>query len=327
MDILEFLNGDPQVLRRRINLVSSRTDISEILLEKDLWVTFLLKYLFGESPWKDHILFKGGTCLSKCYGAVDRFSEDIDILLDWRVLGYGADGPAVEPSRKKQENSNELLVERTGRFIAEEFVPALQKAISDMIDRPIEVRADGLDISIGYPALFTSEYVTSEVLIEMGPRGRWGTPVDGRVSSYVSQNIDALDDSASVRCIPLEQAFCEKVQILHTAAARGKVPSRYSRHYYDVYMIRTKIGHMPIDHDMLARNAEYDRRFYPGAKYGYDTMVPGTYRLTPTEEMLPLLKEDYRKMESMIFGPIPSFEDILKEIAEVEKELNGEPPN
>ena len=327
MDILEFLNDDPQVLRRRINLVSSRTDISEILLEKDLWVTFLLKYLFGESPWKDHILFKGGTCLSKCYGAVDRFSEDIDILLDWRVLGYGADGPAVEPSRKKQENSNELLVERTGRFIAEEFVPALQKAISDMIDRPIEVRADGLDISIGYPALFTSEYVTSEVLIEMGPRGRWGTPVDGRVSSYVSQNIDALDDSASVRCIPLEQAFCEKVQILHTAAARGKVPSRYSRHYYDVYMIRTKIGHMPIDHDMLARNAEYDRRFYPGAKYGYDTMVPGTYRLTPTEEMLPLLKEDYRKMESMIFGPIPSFEDILKEIAEVEKELNGEPPN
>ncbi|MBP5394991.1 MAG: nucleotidyl transferase AbiEii/AbiGii toxin family protein [Candidatus Methanomethylophilaceae archaeon] len=327
MDILEFLNGDPQVLRRRINLVSSRTDISEILLEKDLWVTFLLKYLFGESPWKDHILFKGGTCLSKCYGAVDRFSEDIDILLDWRVLGYGADGPAVEPSRKKQENSNELLVERTGRFIAEEFVPALQKAISDMIDRPIEVRADGLDISIGYPALFTSEYVTSEVLIEMGPRGRWGTPVDGRVSSYVSQNIDALDDSASVRCIPLEQAFCEKVQILHTAAARGKVPSRYSRHYYDVYMIRTKIGHMPIDHDMLARNAEYDRRFYPGAKYGYDTMVPGTYRLTPTEEMLPLLKEDYRKMESMIFGPIPSFEDILKEIAEVEKELNGEPSN
>ena len=327
MDILEFLNDDPQVLRRRINLVSSRTDISEILLEKDLWVTFLLKYLFGESPWKDHFLFKGGTCLSKCYGAVDRFSEDIDILLDWRVLGYGADGPAVEPSRKKQENSNELLVERTGRFIAEEFVPALQKAISDMIDRPIEVRADGLDISIGYPALFTSEYVTSEVLIEMGPRGRWGTPVDGRVSSYVSQNIDALDDSASVRCIPLEQAFCEKVQILHTAAARGKVPSRYSRHYYDVYMIRTKIGHMPIDHDMLARNAEYDRRFYPGAKYGYDTMVPGTYRLTPTEEMLPLLKEDYRKMESMIFGPIPSFEDILKEIAEVEKELNGEPPN
>ena len=99
--VIKLLN-DPANMKDAIAYTASNLGISSPMIEKDLWVTFLLNRLFTESPWKDNLLFKGGTCLSKCYGVIDRFSEDIDLLLDWRLLGYGVDGPSIEASRKKQ---------------------------------------------------------------------------------------------------------------------------------------------------------------------------------------------------------------------------------
>ena len=65
--------------------------IHEAILEKDFWVCWALDYLFRESPWSDRMAFKGGTSLSKAFGAIERFSEDIDLILDWRLLGYSDD--------------------------------------------------------------------------------------------------------------------------------------------------------------------------------------------------------------------------------------------
>ena len=74
----------------RIAAADSQTGIRPAFLEKDFWVCYTLDALFNRSPFKDRIAFKGGTSLSKCFGVIDRFSEDIDLILDWRVLGYGA---------------------------------------------------------------------------------------------------------------------------------------------------------------------------------------------------------------------------------------------
>ena len=323
--VIKLLN-DPANMKDAIAYTASNLGISSPMIEKDLWVTFLLNRLFTESPWKDNLLFKGGTCLSKCYGVIDRFSEDIDLLLDWRLLGYGVDGPSIEASRKKQEASNERLIGDAKRFIEEEFVPTLRDDVQKVIGQPFEICAKGLDVTFRYPALFDNAYVRNEVLLEIGPRGRWGNPSAGEVSSYVSQQMKAIDDTSRVSCIPLEQAYYEKIQILHSSASRGKVPERYSRHYYDVCMIHRRLGKIQFDYGSLESNLDYNRRFYPGAGYGYDTMKKGSYRLMPTESMMDPLRRDYEHMKDMIFGPIPSFEDILNEIAEVENELNGEPP-
>ena len=67
--------------------------MTDAIIEKDFWVCYMLDYLFHRCEWKDHIAFKGGTSLSKAYGLIERFSEDIDLILDWRVLGYGIDEP------------------------------------------------------------------------------------------------------------------------------------------------------------------------------------------------------------------------------------------
>ena len=63
--------------------------IQPAIIEKDFWVCWVLKALFSEPTLKDHLVFKGGTSLSKVYRLIDRFSEDIDLVLDWTLLGYG----------------------------------------------------------------------------------------------------------------------------------------------------------------------------------------------------------------------------------------------
>jgi predicted nucleotidyltransferase component of viral defense system len=85
-------------------LVSETADIKrldEAVVEKDLWVCLTLNHLFHHSPFKGRFVFKGGTSLSKCYGLIERFSEDIDLVLDWRSLGYGKDVPLEKRSINK----------------------------------------------------------------------------------------------------------------------------------------------------------------------------------------------------------------------------------
>ena len=72
---------------------AAKKGLTEAIIEKDYWVCFMLDYLFHRSKWKNSIAFKGGTSLSKSYDLIKRFSEDIDLILDWRVIGYTKDEP------------------------------------------------------------------------------------------------------------------------------------------------------------------------------------------------------------------------------------------
>lgn len=68
-----------------------RLGMNPVIVEKDFWVCWILKRLFAEPELRNRMVFKGGTSLSKVFGLIDRFSEDIDLILDWRLLGYGAE--------------------------------------------------------------------------------------------------------------------------------------------------------------------------------------------------------------------------------------------
>lgn len=82
---------------------AAKMGLHDAIVEKDFWVCFTLDYLFHRSPWPDKIVFKGGTSLSKAYDLISRFSEDIDLILDWRELGYWT-GPDGNPHRKAGTN-------------------------------------------------------------------------------------------------------------------------------------------------------------------------------------------------------------------------------
>lgn len=85
-NIAKASEQDRRILFRN---TAQQTGLHEAIIEKDFWVCLTLDHLFHHSPWKAAFTFKGGTSLSKCYGLIRRFSEDIDLILDWRVLGHG----------------------------------------------------------------------------------------------------------------------------------------------------------------------------------------------------------------------------------------------
>ena len=100
-------------LKALFNNVSVRIGLSPAIVEKDFWVVWMLDYLFSRSPWKGRLAFKGGTSLSKAYGLIHRFSEDIDLILDWRLLGFGIREPWEERSNTQQDLFNERANERS----------------------------------------------------------------------------------------------------------------------------------------------------------------------------------------------------------------------
>lgn len=112
---------------------ADKMGLNDAIVEKDFWVCFTLDYLFHRSPWKESITFKGGTSLSKAFHLISRFSEDIDLILDWRVLGYGKDEPWEKRSNTKQDAFNKEANARAEVFLAETFCPAVRSGLSQEI--------------------------------------------------------------------------------------------------------------------------------------------------------------------------------------------------
>ena len=109
---------------------ADKMGLNDAIVEKDFWVCFTLDYLFHRCPWKETITFKGGTSLSKAFNLISRFSEDIDLILDWRVLGYGKDEPWEKRSNTKQDTFNKEANARAEVFLAEQFCPTIQAELS-----------------------------------------------------------------------------------------------------------------------------------------------------------------------------------------------------
>ena len=305
-----------------VTYTSNKLGIREALIEKDLWVTVLLKYLFEDSPWRSNLLFKGGTSLSKCYNAIQRFSEDVDLLLDWRVLGFGTNGPEKGVSRKQQEKNNDDLIHLTESFLQKEFVPRLQEDLSRLFNLGLSVESEGLNVWVSYPSVFESDYVGDKVLLEIGPRGIWGIKESKHIQSYISQVLsDIVSDDIQVNVISLERAFCEKLLILHTNHTRGKLGIRHSRHYYDVFRLAEHIDVTSLL-PMIREVTEFKSIYYPGAGYGYDDARNGILRLLPPEEMIPELERDYRAMKEMLFGDIPDLSELLDRLDTIQNKIS-----
>ena len=83
---LDFLHLPPEERRQYFEQAAQRRGLSPIILEKDFWVCWLLALLFN-SRHRDEFVFKGGTSLSKVFGVIARFSEDIDLSLAPDFLG------------------------------------------------------------------------------------------------------------------------------------------------------------------------------------------------------------------------------------------------
>ncbi len=117
--------------------------VHEAIVEKDFWVCWILDYLFHDNPWKDRLVFKGGTSLSKAFGAIERFSEDIDLILDWKLLGYSDAEPWEDRSVTKQDGFGKEANRKASEFLSKDFVFALRRDLTARAGSAMDIAVTG----------------------------------------------------------------------------------------------------------------------------------------------------------------------------------------
>lgn len=312
---------------------ADKMGLTDAIVEKDFWVCYTLDYLFQRSAWQGSIAFKGGTSLSKAFNLINRFSEDIDLILDWRILGYEKQEPWEDRTNNQQRIFNEESKARNEIFLEKEFCPTIKKEISKELNIDAKIYIDNNDkqsVLFSYPRLFSNPSILQVIRLEIGALAAWTMIQPSSIRSYVSQYYPNLfeEEVTTVLTVSPERTFWEKVTILHHEANRpesSKMPQRYSRHYYDLYcMSMTQVKDSAYEHiDILEKVVNFKMKFYPRTWAKYQDAVSGTLKLIPPEYRLSALKADYEAMQEMLYGEVPSFDEILLVLKQIEEEINN----
>ena len=312
---------------------AAKMGMTDAIVEKDFWVCYMLDYLFHRCAWKENIAFKGGTSLSKAYGLIERFSEDIDLILDWRVLGYKINEPWEARTYTKQDMFNKEANLRAEVFLRDTFLPSVVADLTTELGESIRCFIDNDDpqtVKIAYPNNFSDMSILQEIRLEIGALAAW-TPVNvADITPYAAEVYGRVftQPTTDILTVLPERTFWEKVTILHREAFRAEdrpFLSRYSRHYYDLYrMMQTEVKDNALaDNELLTRVVDFKDKFYRCPWARYDLAKRGTMRLMPPDYNLDKLRADYEHMQNMLFGKKPSCDEIRDRIAKVEGEINA----
>jgi hypothetical protein len=317
---------------------ADRKGLPEAIIEKDFWVCWILKQLFSIEAFSGRLLFKGGTSLSKVFQAIDRFSEDIDLAVDYAALGFTGDrDPRREDiSRTRRAAILDEMMIACRLYVGTEFLAALKSRCRDILgtgdDWSLHVSAlDPNVIQFRYPTASSKalSYVAPQVVLELGTHAEF-VPYDRFViRSFVAEIFPDLieDGDVAVDALLAKRTFWEKATILHAEYYRPSekpLPDRYSRHYYDVAMLaqRPIRSEAVADMALLAQVVRHKETFYPAAWARYELARRGSFRLLPAEERIAALERDYRNMGVMIFGEPPTFGTTMEALAALEQEIN-----
>lgn len=312
---------------------ASQMGVSEAIIEKDFWVCCVLDDLFHRCKWKNHFSFKGGTSLSKAYELIKRFSEDIDLILDWRVLGFGVNEPWEPRSNTRQDAFNEEANKRAEAFLQDQFLPVITADFTEELRRPVKCEIDPGDrqtVKFIYPNSFSDSAILQEIRLEIGALAAWTPAKEQAITPYAAKYYTRVFERPSTQILTVlpERSFWEKVTILHREAFRSKdkpFPNRYSRHYYDLYcMAGQSVKALALEDSALLQNVvAFKEKFYRCPWARYDLARRGSIRLLPPEFNLTRLKDDYKHTQNMIFGDKPEFDTILNELEKLEREINS----
>jgi hypothetical protein len=321
--------------------------LASTIAEKDFWVCWSLRRIFAlPEEGGLRLIFKGGTSLSKAYGAIRRFSEDIDLSFDRAALGYTGERDPQQDGlkRKAREKLIDELVSDVKRHIAARFLPTLRTAMAEQLGEPAAggwaLTIDDEDpqtVNFRYPAALSAAdygktaYVAPQVRLELGARGDPWPMETKRIHPYAFDQFPDWfkDPYCDVAVLSAQRTFWEKATLLHAEAHRAldkPLPDRLSRHYYDlVSLLNIEEGaNAAKDFDLLDDVAKHKAVFFASGWANYGAARPGTLKLIPPDERLAALRADYAKMAPMMFDQQPpKLDDLLQRIRQLQEEING----
>lgn len=234
------------------------------------------------------------------------------------------------PSANKQNRFNSEFNDKAARYIRETLCPLVEKITSSVDGIECVIPDDPHVIEVHYPAAFGSTAFMPEVKLEIGPLASWVPKGNHIVRPYAAEDLPQVfdDPDCPVVAITAERTFWEKATILHQQAHRTKdkpMPSRYSRHYYDLYqMTRSNVAANAIaDPSLLDDVVKFKQRFYRSPWASYETAKPGSFRLMPSDKGDAVLRKDYTAMRPMFFSDPPPWDDILDGLRTLEQQINS----
>ena len=310
------------------------------LLEKDVWVVWSLQQLFG-GPHASHLVFKGGTSLSKAYGVIHRFSEDVDLTYDIRAIAGDLIGDSATPlpsSKSLEKKWSKEIRSRLAHWAATEIVPQLTQRIEQQ-GLSATVRAEGDKVFVDYsPLTKGTDYVASAVMLEFGARST-GEPSEPHVihCDAASHLQGVVFPTATPQVMRAERTFWEKATAIHVFCAQGafRGGDRFARHWHDVIRLDTAgFGDAAIADKALAKAvAEHKSIFFAektpsGEIIDYHAAVSGGLQLVPAADALSALAADYQHMveDRLFLDDVEPLDALLERCREIQRKANAKQP-
>lgn len=306
------------------------------IIEKDYWVVWILERLFSLKDLKSHLTFKGGTSLSKIYGVIHRFSEDIDLSIEKEFLGYSTDLENA-PSKKKQRNILDNLSKTCADYVQTDLLNQLQNSIFSKLGNenwtifPDAEDPDAQTLLFEYPSkALKNGYIRPLVKIEIGARSEHWPVSEHKLQSYAKEALGeaVYEPEIWIRVLNAERTFWEKATILHQYAhlpEGKKLPPRISRHFYDFYrLLNSRIKENALKQtNLLERVASHKSIYFASNWANYSAARKSTLKLSPPSRIQAELEKDYAQMRLMFFREIPEWGLILETIEKFENEFNS----
>jgi len=338
----QFVALPPERRALAFTQTAARMAVSSVMVEKDFWVSWLLGLLFADPALAPHFVFKGGTSLSKVYGVIDRFSEDIDLSMSPAFVGADESVFAAIESRTRRDAALAQMQAQCGEQTRSVLMPRPEQAIVEHVGR----RSEGASwlryeddavarspvVHFEYPTASEAgfDYLRREVKLELGSLTDQRPTEQHAVRPWVVDDFPAAfpDWQCQVTALELARTFWEKATILHAEHHRPAdqaTPDRYARHYADMERLlrHPDAAAMLADHALCERVVEWKSRVFARQWARYDLARPGTFRLLPVGERLAALARDYAQMRAMFIAAPPEFEVMMARLAEAERTLNA----
>jgi len=330
----QFLHLPAEDRKEILQTAAAQLGQQATVLEKDVWVCWTLQTLFS-LPDAHPMAFKGGTSLSKVYGVIERFSEDVDITLDYRAFNDTFDPFAEDASKNAVKKFGVRLKGYVLQYANDVVVPYV-KAQLQILPNPenygIEVSDDGERIWIQYLSAIegSDTYLKSSILVELGGRNVIDPNERHIISPDISKLVTGLDlPSGEVVVLSPERTFWEKATLIHVECNRRQIKAhadRLSRHWYDLRMLaRHASGKTALNNRGLFEDVVRHKQVFFNTSYAnYDACLTSDLHLIPGDRLIKALRTDYEKMLSagMMYGDPLTFDRIISDIQEIEQAIN-----
>lgn len=335
--MLNFLKLPANKKTEALRISQARLGISESIIEKDIWVSYFLDLIFNRLSLGHRFMFKGGTSLSKCYGMISRFSEDIDLSLNMEDLGFGGENsPELAPSKSQRKKRLDGLRDTGNEYTENTLLPAIMEKLGqELPDERVNVflEKEGEDACIiAEYKTFCSEstyntYFRPLIKIEPGAKAKHEPAEEISTYPLIGDSIPDFKTEFSVKALAPQRTFWEKATYVHVVNNYGepeKVRDRVSRHLYDLAMMAKHAkGQEALENfELLAQVVKHKSSYFASGWSDYTGAKPGTLKLVPPTGLTKAFRNDYKAMGLMFYDSPPTFEELLDDIKEIEDKVN-----